>query len=199
MTTALSMAPALGVAAEPPLQGAALVGSMQHGGYVLVIRHAHAPADPPAPSQADIGNPNHERQLDPAGRSAAQAIGQALKSLRIPVGEVWSSPTYRALETARLAGLARPRIAAELGDQGHSMQAARRDQGAWLRTKAAQRPRPGTDTVIVTQLPNISAAFGSAAGGLDDGGTLVFQPQPGRPAQLVGRIAVTDWPRLAAR
>lgn len=30
-------------AARPELQGAALVHALQHGGYVLIMRHAHAP------------------------------------------------------------------------------------------------------------------------------------------------------------
>jgi phosphohistidine phosphatase SixA len=186
-------------AAGEQLQGAALVRALQQGGYVLVMRHAHAPTEPPAPGAADLANPNHERQLNEVGRTAAQAMGRAINGLHIPVGEVWSSPTYRARETVRLAGLPEPRIAPELGDQGHSMQAASNDQGAWLRTKAAQLPQPGTNTVIVSHSPNISAAFGEAAAGLGDGGTLVFHPQRALPPQLVGRIPVEDWQRLAGR
>ena len=46
-------------------------------------------------------------------------MGKALRDLKIPVGEVLSSPTYRALATARLAQLANPQSHAELGDRGH--------------------------------------------------------------------------------
>jgi phosphohistidine phosphatase SixA len=183
--------------APQELQGAALIRALQRGGYVLVMRHAHAPLQPPAASAADPANTNHERQLDETGRSTARAMGTALKSLHIPVGEVWSSPTYRARETVRLAGLPNPRIAPELGDQGHSMQAASGDQGAWLRTKTAQAPRAGTDIVIVSHAPNISAAFGQTAANLGDGGTLVFHPRRGLPPQFVGRIPIEKWPSLA--
>lgn len=155
--------------------------------------------EPPVGSVADPGNPSRERQLDEAGRAAAQTMGGALKTLHIPVGEVWSSPTYRARETVRLAALPNARIAPELGDQGQSMQAASADRGAWLRTKAAEAPRPGTDTFIVSHLPNISAAFGQTATGLGDGGILVFRPWLGLPPQYLGRIGIEEWPRLLSR
>jgi phosphohistidine phosphatase SixA len=181
------------------LQGTALVRALQHGGYALVIRHAHAPAEAPLASAADPENPNRERQLDQPGRAAAQAMGQAMHSMHIPVGEIWSSPTYRARQTVTLAGLPAPQIAPELGDRGQSMQAANTDQGAWLRAKAAELPRSGTDTIIVTHLPIISAAFGAMATGLGDGGALVFRALGNGHYALVARVAIEDWPRLAAR
>jgi phosphohistidine phosphatase SixA len=181
------------------LQGTALVRAIQHGGYALVIRHAHAPAEPPSPSATDPENLNRERQLDQPGRTAAQAMGQAMRSLHIPVGAVWSSPTYRARQTVTLAGLPVPQVAPELGDRGQSMQAANTDQGAWLRAKVAELPRSGTDTIIVTHLPNISAAFGPMATGLADGGTLVFRAHGNGRFAFVGRITIEEWPRLAAR
>jgi hypothetical protein len=122
------------------------------------MRHAHAPDAPPAPAAADRANTARERQLDARGRRSAVALGPALAALRIPVGEVWSSPTYRTRETARLAGLPSPRLAPELGDGGRSMQAVGAAQGAWLRRAVATAPRAGTDTFVVTQMPNIAAA-----------------------------------------
>ena len=178
--------------------GAKLVDALRHGGYVLVMRHAHAPEQAPSPAAADPANSKDERQLDAAGQSAALAMGAALRRLHLPIGAVWSSPTYRAQETARLAGLPAPKIAAELGDSGHSMQAASDEQARWLTTLANRRPRKGTDTVIVTQYPNIKAAFGSEAANMKDGETLVLRPEKGAP-RVVGRIAMDQWPLLASR
>ena len=191
-----ALALALPVGAQP-LSGAALVGALQHGGYVLVMRHAHAPEQPPAAEQADPANRTGERQLDTTGRSAALAMGAALRTLRLPIGLVWSSPTYRARETAQLTGLPAPKIASELGDSGHSMQAATSGQAIWLTNLANRRPRHGTDTVIVTQYPNIKAAFGDEAANMGDGEALVLQPAKGTP-RLVGRITMDQWPQLAA-
>ena len=178
--------------------GAALVKALQNGGYVVVMRHAHAPQAPPDPSDADPANRNDERQLDGQGRASAIAMGNALHALGIRIGSVWSSPTYRARQTARLVRLPSPKIVPELGDNGHSMQSVNDAQGSWLRRHANATPRRGTDTVIVTQYPNISAAFGEAAAGMKDGEALVFRPSASAP-QVVGRIGIDQWPLFAER
>jgi Histidine phosphatase superfamily (branch 1) len=83
------------------LEGAALVHALEHGGYVLVMRHASSPSEPPAKESADAENTRDERQLDENGRTTATAMGKALHALKIPVGAVLSSPTYRTLETVK--------------------------------------------------------------------------------------------------
>ncbi len=186
------------------LSGAALVQALQRGGYVIVMRHASSPDQPPSAKEADPENSARERQLDADGRNAAQAMGVAMRQLHIPVGAILSSPTYRARETVRLAGLAKPRIFTELGDAGHSMQAsAVAGWAGWLRQQVGEMPKRGTDTLIVTQTPNIQQAFDGDAKGLKAGGALVYEPSSGPqasgPPKLVGRIAISDWPHLAAR
>jgi phosphohistidine phosphatase SixA len=176
---------------------AALVEALRHGGYVLVMRHAHAPDASPSANEADPANTKDERQLDAAGQSAALAMGTALRKLHLPIGAVWSSPAYRALETARLAGLPAPKIAGQLGDSGHSMQAATAEQAKWLTALANRLPRKGTDTVIVTQYPNIKSAFGDEAAEMKDGEALVLRPGKAGPTP-VGRIPMDEWPQLAA-
>lgn len=189
---------AAGAARAETLAGPALVKALQGGGYVLVMRHAASPQNPPTAVDADPQNTAHERQLDETGRQSAVAMGAAFKALHIRVGQVWSSPTYRARETARLAGLPMPTAAPELGDRGQNMQAAAADQSAWLKAKAAERPAAGTDTVIITHFPNISAAFGTAAAGIADGEVLVFHPTGAGAADLVGRVKIEDWPKLGS-
>lgn len=188
---------ACGAARGEDLSGSALAKALQQGGYVIVMRHASSPQTPPSAADAQPENSNRERQLDEAGRRTATAMGVAIKALRIPIGDVWSSPTYRALQTARFADLPRPNTVAELGDHGQSMQAAGADQSAWLKAKAAQPPRPATDTLIITHYPNISAAFGQAESGLADGEALVFHPQEDGRLDVVARVKIDDWPALA--
>lgn len=194
--TVLAPFAAAASASDQRHQEPGLLQALRQGGFVLVMRHAHSPTTPPAPHDADPGNRNGERQLDQVGRASALKMGQAIKYLGIPIGDVWTSPTYRARETARIANLPNATIAPELGDYGRSMQAATAIQGTWLRRQADRPPRAGTNTVIVTQFPNIAAAFGKAAIALGDGGTLVFQPRSAQPPRLVGRIQVAQWPRL---
>ena len=182
-----------------PLAGPALVAALRQGGDVLLMRHASAPRTPPADSEADPANVRRERQLDETGRRTAGAMGAALKTLRIPIGAVWSSPTYRALETVRLAELPAPETAVELGDGGQSMQTTAASQSVWLAQKAAELPRPGTNTIIVTHLPNIMAVLGQTVAGMDDGETLVLRPDGKGGTEIIGRVKIADWPALAAQ
>src|SRR5207245_2476818 len=91
------------------LSGSALVSALQQGGYVIVMRHASSPGQAPSAQTATADNVKRERQLDEAGRAGSVGMGRAIRELKIPVGEVLTSPTYRALETVRLAQLPNPR------------------------------------------------------------------------------------------
>jgi len=178
--------------AAPPKKE--LVDDLRHGGYVLLMRHASSPANPPDKSEADPENVAGERQLDDHGRTTARAMGVAFKVQKIPIGQVYSSPTYRARQTVELAGFGKPLLADELGDQGHSMmRIASEDPAAWLRKKVAEMPSTGRNTILVTHLPNITAAFSQPASGLQDGETLVFKPDGRGHADLVGKVEIDEW------
>jgi phosphohistidine phosphatase SixA len=194
-----AIASSVGASRAEQLSGTLLVSSLQQGGYVLLMRHARSPEARPDQAAADPDNTNLERQLDQTGRESAGAMGEAIRKLGIPIGEVLSSPTYRARETVRLASLGRAQTFAELGDGGASMQRVTEAPAEWLRKKVDEPPRGGTDTVIVTHMPNIVAAFGQAANGAADGETFVFRPARNGGAELVARVKIEEWPALAGR
>jgi phosphohistidine phosphatase SixA len=173
------------------LTPAQLLPALQKGGQVIVLRHASSPRAVPDKATANPDNTTPERQLDEGGRNTAIAMGRALRELKIPVGDVLSSPTYRALETIRLAQLPTPRTYTELGDGGQSMQAVGAAEGQWLRGQVALLPT-GTNTVIVTHFPNINAAFPEHAKGLADGEALVFGPDASGGATLKARIKIEE-------
>jgi phosphohistidine phosphatase SixA len=167
------------------LTGKDLSTALHSGGYVILMRHASSPRTPPEASQANPDNLQHERQLDESGRNSAHAMGDALRRLQIPIGQVLSSPTYRALETVRLAQFGPPKTYTELGDGGQSMMADTSGQrGAWLRARVSTQPLRGANTIIVTHYPNISEAFPDEAKGLEDGEALIFQPDSHGGAKL---------------
>jgi phosphohistidine phosphatase SixA len=171
-----------------------VAAALRAGGYVIVMRHASSPSRPPDAALANADNQQLERQLDEAGRASARDMGEALRRLQIPIGSVLSSPTYRALETVRLARLGEARTHSELGDSGASMQAqSDGKRGAWLRARTAESPQPGLNTVIVTHYPNIMEAFPTSAAGLTDGEALVFRPDGHGDASLVARVKIEAW------
>jgi phosphohistidine phosphatase SixA len=191
--TALTLA---GPASAATLSGAKLADALRSGGYVLVMRHASSPSAPPA--SPDPGNTARERQLDDRGKASARAMGAALRTLKIGIGKVYCSPTFRARQTVALLDVGKPELVPALGDSGHSMARIRTKGPAdWLRAHVAQRPAPGRDTLIVTHMPNLVAAFPTDAPGLGDGETLVFRPDGKGGAALVAKVPITAWPGLA--
>ena len=198
LLTAMSSAASVSVSneqAQPQLlSGDAFVKALRQGGYVIVMRHAASPRQVPDKQAANADNVNLERQLDEAGRVSAVAMGNALRDLKIPVGSVFTSPTYRALETVRLAKLPTSSPVPELGDGGQSMQGGAGAQSAWLQKKVTEFPT-GTITVLVTHMPNIAGAF-PAVGAVADGEALVFGPDGKGGATVVARVKIEDWPRM---
>ena len=176
------------------LEGTALVKALQHGGYVIVMRHASSPREAPDQASADPENTKLERQLDKNGRESSTAFGKALRDLKIPIGEVLVSPTYRALETARYAELPNPRPTPELGDNAQSMQNTTQSQADWLRKRVAQFPS-GTNTILITHQPNIASAFPDDAN-LTDGEALIFGPGANGGATVIARVKIDAWPAL---
>ncbi len=176
------------------LSGTALIAALRQGGYVIVMRHASSPPEAPDKQTANPDNVKLERQLDESGRASAIAMGKAIRELKIPIRDVWTSPTYRAMETIRLAELSNPRAQPELGDGGQSMQGVSEAQAAWLREKVTHTPA-GTNTVIVTHMPNLARAF-PEWGAIADGEAVVLRPDGKGGASVAGRIKIDEWPRL---
>jgi phosphohistidine phosphatase SixA len=162
---------------------------------VLVMRHARSPAALPTPETASPGNSTRERQLDEEGRRTAAAMGAALRALRVPVGDVLTSPAFRTRETARYMELASARSVAELGDNAQSMAGVTAAQGEWLRARTNERPRAG-NTLLITHQPNLARAFPDWGPSLVEG-VAIFRPDT-TGATLVGRIRIDEWPSLAA-
>lgn len=184
-----------GTAHAQTLSSDGLVNALRHGGYVIVTRHASSPRQVPDKQTANADNVNQERQLDQSGRTTAIAMGKALLDLKIPVGDVFTSPTYRAMETVRLAQLANARPQVELGDGGQSMQGVAQSQAAWLQKKVTQFPS-GTNTILVTHQPNMAGAFPQLTAGLADGEALVFGSDGKGGAALVARVKIEEWPGM---
>lgn len=185
------------------LSGEALVEALRGGGYVLVMRHASASVPerrgpgfggPPggAPGGGGAGAAEREPELDDHGIGGVTGMRHAFRELEIPVGDVLTSPTLRARQHVRHFGFGDEHVVAELGTDDMQPSSAR---SAWLAAKAAESPRPGTNTVIVTHAPNIRGALDVAE--IDEGEALVVQP--GATAVIVARVPIEEWAKLAVR
>ncbi|HWL63575.1 MAG TPA: histidine phosphatase family protein [Steroidobacteraceae bacterium] len=173
---------------------AATLASLRDGGFVIVMRHANSPRETPDAATANADNAGRERQLDATGRRDASAMGAALKRLRIPFNEVLSSPTYRALETARLLDVGKAKPADQLSNEG--MAAASQARAEWLREQVAHGTQAGGNRLLITHGPNISAAFPDYSAGMGEGDALVFDPRGKDGPVMVQRVKIGDWPDL---
>jgi phosphohistidine phosphatase SixA len=176
-----------------------LAGRLRQGGYVLVMRHADAPAARPDKASADSGNAALERQLSASGRAAAEKMGEAIAALHIPVGDVFTSPTFRARQTVTLLALngAKTEALLDEGEQGMAGDADA-NRAAWLKKAAATAPRAGRNTVIVTHAPNLHAAFGATADGIAAGETMVFRPDGKGASTFIARVKPDEWSAIGA-
>lgn len=163
---------------EPP----AIVESLRAGGLVLVVRHA--PTESTTDTQEFLRSCSLQRNLSAAGREQARAIGEAIRELEIPIGEVRASPMCRTRDTARLMfGKSTPdRELVSPGVIGTVADDTRR--AARLRELVRARPR-GANTVLVTHTGNIGEGLGES---LVEGEMLVYDR-----GELVGRIKPDDW------
>jgi phosphohistidine phosphatase SixA len=170
----------------------ALAGALADGGFVIVMRHANSPRELPDAATANPANINRERQLDATGRENATSMGQALRRLMIPIGDVFSSPTYRAVETASLMGFDNVQTEDALSNEG--MQAASAERAEWLQNQVA-RPADGGNRLLITHAPNISAAFPEYSDGMTEGEALIFDARGDEPI-MIHRIRIDEWADL---
>lgn len=169
------------------------VAALRAGGFVIFLRHAAT--DPARADRDRAGLPDCEAQgiLSEAGRADARAVGEGLRALGVPVGEVRSSPWCRALETARLAfgrAAVDPDLA-NLHDAPDEAEKARRATA--LRALLARPPAPGTNAVLVGHGFNLAAA---ARVPIAQGDAALFRPLGAEGFAFAGRVAPGEWAAL---
>ncbi len=183
-----------------PREGQELVDALRGGGYVLYFRHTATDS-----SQGDEQageewwtscDAQAMRQLSEEGQAQARAIGEALRALEIPVGEVWASPYCRTMETGRLMDVG---PVAATDDLMNMLAADLAGGQAAVTARAQQRlaasPSPGTNTVLVAHGNIFQAA---AEMSLAEGEAAILAPD-GAAFALVARVLPEEWAELAAQ
>jgi hypothetical protein len=164
---------------------------LRQGGYVLYMRHASTDF-----SQNDAGMTSYEdcatqRNLTDKGRGEARAIGEHLKRLGIPIGEVFASPYCRTMETARLA-FGAPRATHEArGGPVRSDDPGRYDG---LRKLLSSPVPAGTNRVVSSHGNPFIAVAGPPY--LAEGEIAVVRPEGAMRFTVLARIRPADWSSL---
>lgn len=190
----------IGVMGEVSAQSAdkELLSALQKGGYVMYMRHPKTHPDQADTDPLNLENVKAQRHLTDEGRKDSQAVGKALKTLKIPVDRVISSKFYRAHESAKLLDVAEVTTSTDVSEGGLVVSPNENNR----RTKALRQllgtpPAAGKNTLIVAHKPNIVDAAGKDLVDIGEGETAIFQPLGEGKFKPIGRVTVGKWSQLA--
>ena len=174
------------------------ISALRDGGYVIVFRHGATYQDQADTDPLNPKNVSKQRQLNDEGRALAKSIGESLRQLRIPVGEVHTSVFQRAIDTGALMGFGDVKASADYTEGGlvvTPIENSRR--AAALRKIVATAPPTGTNIIVVTHKPNILDAFGKDWFDIREGEASIFKPDGNGGYRPIVRVQAGDWSRLA--
>jgi phosphohistidine phosphatase SixA len=203
LALACAFAPAAPAAAQgggqqltPRLQGMALMEALRQGGHTVLLRHAATQKYTPDQNLFNIDDCSTQRNLSDEGKRQAERIGQSFEKLGISVGEVFSSPYCRCMDTGQLAfGKAVTSEVLRVGDSRPGT--GRDDPGVAIRKLLDIPPEAGKNNVMIAHSVTLLYAFGLTQ--RPEGIAHVFRPSGiglGRP-EYVGMVKPNEWPVYA--
>jgi broad specificity phosphatase PhoE len=174
------------------------IDAVRAGGYVIVFRHGATHNDQADTDPLHPENVAQQRQLNDQGRALAKSIGDAMRKLKIPVGQVHTSVFNRAVETGKLLGSGEVTPSLDFAEGGLVVTPIENNRRAQaLRKLAATVPPAGSNVVVVTHKPNILDAFGKDWFDVREGEASVLKPDGGG-YKLVVKVQADEWSKLAA-
>ena len=171
------------------LKADSLLQVLRQGGYTILLRHARTDKSyMDDPRTAPLDDRTKQRNLSDAGVADAKAIGLVMRGAGIPIGEIVSSPMFRAKETAQIA-FGEPTLSPELMSL-----TATPEQRALVFKSAAL----GTNRAIVTHHFIIERYVpGIKLGDIGESEAAVVRTSPNGEIMMVGRFTLADWERLS--
>lgn len=180
------------IALAPPqqteLRREALMDALRGGGYTVILRHARTDRSfnevrDPVPVKRE-----EQRNLNDDGIRDAALMGVVLRKYDLRFAEVISSPMYRCTETAEMAYGKPTSVTMALRTFPSPPEQA---------TIVAAAPKRGTNRLIVTHHFVIETHVpGIKPGEIGESEAVVVRSVGGK-VELVGRITLDDWRRLA--
>lgn len=172
----------------PPLSvpSDSLIAKLRYGGHVLLCRHAITDRSRPDARRVDYAERSTQRNLSDAGVRQARELGEQLRRLAIPVGEVLASPYFRTMESGELAF---GRVTA------HDDLAFAGDDDAF-RTLLSAPPADGVNRILISHAGRIFRVIArSDAGPLEEGDCIVVEPRKDS-FEVLGHIGADEWASL---
>ena len=182
---AIANAESSALAAAALLQGPLLLAALKRGGYVVYFRHTATDFSKNDSAMKGFDDCENQRLLSEQGRRDAIAIGERIRALGLPVGEMLASPFCRTMDHARLMlGNVTPRNEVRETQNG--------DYAGLKRLLAAPVARSSNRWIVGHGIP-----FRAVAGAphLAEGEAAVIRPES-TGWTVVARLTVADWQRL---
>src|SRR5205085_12205446 len=162
------------------------IKALRGGGHVIVFRHGATHQDQADTDPLNIANVAQQRQLSDQGRALARAIGESMRKLGIPVGQVVTSQFNRAVETGTLLGFGAVTSTADITEGGLVVTPIENNRrAAAFKKLTATAPPAGANVLLVSHKPNIMDAFGKDWFDLREGEASIFKPDGNGGAKLV--------------
>jgi broad specificity phosphatase PhoE len=169
-----------------------LIQKLQAGGYVIYLRHTQTDSSTEDSDLSDMSDCSKQRLLSEEGRENAKRIGEAFKSLKIPVASVTTSRFCRAKETAELMGFDEAVETGDIDNDSGEPKVSKEEserRSAALRKLLAETAPAGQNILIVGHVPNMRNAVALEYAKMKEGELAVFAPAEGEPGyEPVGRI-----------
>lgn len=168
---------------------------LRQGGYVLYMRHGNT--DNSRPDQfphVDLNDCMTQRPLSDAGRQLMRAVGQSIRTARLPIGEILVSPMCRTKESATLA-FGNNFVLNEALMYSANMTSEEKKPRLEALREILRRPVPaGSNRLLVAHAPNLADLIGFF---VKPEGTVVIFAQRG-PAgyEYVASIHPATWAEL---
>lgn len=159
-----------------------LIAKLQHGGYVIYMRHAQRYKGPPDQLYPDsppaaFANCANQRNLTPYGVGQAVLLGENIRRAGVKIGRVLAHPECRTRDTAMLAF-------------GHAVLETGMFDADFVQNQLAIAPLPGTNNVLVGGENQLRQIVGFQ---IDVAEMAIFQPDGHGGARLIGRLKADDW------
>ena len=168
-----------------------LIKTLQKGGYIIYMRHGPTNRAQRDTDRQNLENCQTQRNLSESGRKQMTLVGNAIRALKIPVGEVLSSPYCRCKDTAKLCfGRFKVEPDLQFSISKNKVESSRLGQRLHAMMMEA---KPGSkNIVLVGHTANLKDGLGVWP--KPEGVIVVFQKQ-GDKIVFKGMIKPGEWPK----
>lgn len=168
---------------------------LRKGGYVLYMRHGNSDTTrPDRVPNVDLNDCSTQRPLTEEGKKVAASVGEAIRKVKIPVGEVFVSPMCRTKDTA-LAAFG-PNFTV-LDHLQYTANLTNEEKATMMPKTRALLSKPvmeKTNRVLVAHAPNLMDIMGYFP--RIEGTIVVLKPLDDKGFEYLGSIVPQQWPAL---